>query len=211
MDIAFTVEDILPEDSLLRPLMYGLYGDVTMKNMKHGCYHLHNHLVEFTIITIRCNEGVEVGATMKILFTETTYGEIVRIPIDYNRITPILFNKCLLEIEEVYRKNGIKNNEVRKYPVHQILESYYIFISTVRYHEYIIRDFTWRGLLVNSHGDLTIRIDDEIIGPITSTRDIVNNLPLVPKLLMNEMKKGIASERFYVLAIERIKSARKTE
>ncbi len=200
-DITFTVEDILPEDSLLRPLMHGLWGDVTMK-FSNSYYHLENYPINFTILVINDGRKITMQATMRVIFIRSEYREIsISSNPDYNKIGLMLFNKCLLETEDKYQYVGPTHHEVRKYPIYQMLEN----SSIAKLLNYSHISCSWKGFILNV-GNLSVGVSIAVDGKriyYAIIKDIT--------ILMDEMKAGTADPILYSGFSIGTKSARKTE
>jgi hypothetical protein len=215
MDITFTVEDCLSEDSLLRPLMSGLWGEITMKYDSNSFYYSVNHPIDFFIFVDKIKDELIFSAGMELIsitsFDDSTkYSDKTNTKIE---ICSVLFKECLLKIENIYKTHVIVNHEVRKYPIYQLLENSY----TSRLLNRPYNTPSWKGFVLDPHrqirdlydGYLSIEQDGVEIYEIYRGT-VWDSWKIICKL-MEDMKAGTADPALYVLPIERMKSARKTE
>jgi hypothetical protein len=210
MDITFTVEDCLSEDSLLRPLMSGLWGEITMKYDSNSFYYSVNHPIDFFIFVDKIKDELIFSAGMELIsitsFDDSTkYSDKTNTKIE---ICSVLFKECLLKIENIYRIHGIVNHEVRKYPIYQLLEN----SCTAKLLNYPYNIASWKGFTLNYRSDGYMYITQDGVKIYEFYIDTMSSFSGLIRRLMEDMETETADVIFYTgLSIERMKSARKTE
>jgi hypothetical protein len=205
-DITFTIEDEF-EDSLLKPLMKGLCGEITLRfdpeNIK---YYSVNHPIDFKVYLSNINGVIYTDSSMDLMFIICGFTDEFSNSSNNFTICTTVFKKCLLEIEKAYR-TSISDHEVRKYPIYQILENYFTSGNSDDWFCDNEMKKPWKGFILDFeniyHKKVIIKRDEEILFTISEIDGIAT--------LMDEMKAGTADPILYELPIERMKSARKTE
>lgn len=215
-NVTFTIKDKLPANSLVRPLLEGLSDEITMKyDETEKCY-LSEHSIYFKVSIEVKDRRLEVITEMSFIFLEALSSEhfYISSEISHSRIFARLFTKCLLKIEDRYCKKRITHNDVRRYPIYQLLENYMVncygeldrdnqkcqWKGFTFYIDYIYYDGYYAD-----YGEFTIKYGDEKLYYFEnlSFNELLN--------ILEEMRSGTAPSVFYTeLPIKRIKSA-KTE
>jgi hypothetical protein len=212
-DITFTVEDCLPEDSLLRPLMRGLWGEITMKFDQDREEYYSDHPTDFQTYPDVFDYDSIVSSSLELMFIPS-YNDNIDLTASKTEACSTMFKGCLLRLEKIYKNNNILDDEVRNYPIYQLLESYYISTCLNFSHN----PCSWRGFTLDPDSS----IGYEHGGYISITRGeikiyeiyVLSILDALKKIrvLMEDMKAGTADPILYSESpIERMKSARKTE
>jgi hypothetical protein len=202
-DITFTIKDDLPEDSLMRILMKGLWSEITMKyDPDHNQYTSINSPVYLEITLHKKDDSVRFVFMELLLVSSWRNKNHCRFTPE---VCPLIFKVCLIQLNDIYRSYGVVEHEVRKYPIYQLLESYYI--SILMHIRYIYHP--WRGFILNldNAGYISIKRGDVKIYEIHI--DSPRNISKIIHELMEDMKAGTANPALYELPIERIKSAKK--
>jgi hypothetical protein len=199
-DITLMIKDDLPEDSLMKILMKGLW-EITMNyDPDHNSYSSINSPVYFQI-ELEKDDSVRF-IVMELIFVSSWFIENYRITPE---VCPLIFRECLMKLNDIYKECGVVEHEVRKYPIYQILESYYISISV--YGGKI--SYLWRGFKLNLDNIECISIERDDVKIYEIHIDSPCNISKIIHELMEDMKAGTANPALYELPIERIKSAKK--
>jgi hypothetical protein len=212
-DITFTIRDTLFDNSLIRPLMRGLWGEMTLRfDPEDHQYHSVNHSINFVIKITYYYNSIIAKSFLEMMFSEyKSKYECNGSLFTNSELCMMLFERCLLKMERDYRYSKILDHEVRKYPIYQLLENRFA-LTGYDDHRYYVEEANkpWKGFVLldtedtDPSGEITIEKDGEILLVINV---VDKNIPI----LMDEIKAGTADPILYELPIERMKSARKTE
>jgi hypothetical protein len=202
-DIILEIKDKLPTNSLIRPLMHGLWS-ITLKKYTGKNYCSVDHSILFELNMEDEGRYNFVTASMTFMFTFVMVKEsfLITSEISDYKIASRLFTKCLLEVEDEYREASIVHNDIRKYPIYQLFENALVHDPDMGSED---TENSWKGFTLNISDYISHRHNIEV----KYNGELIYYFRYNIEIIMAEMVAGTANEILYSgLPIERIKSAK---